>query len=203
MIWRNLEPKCVSLQTSENLSNEIKMWETESHDNYLLKVCLQAVIWDVRIFLWLYNGLQAAKRFYQAENYIKRPVRSLASGADNTQQWFHPLWASVITVAQAGKPNFLNIFTRCWRDDPVSRQSTCQQDEFFCCFFLSKVARCDSWSTNGRFCAVEKKSIFRNTQVSSIFSAGLGHNKAALWKMTEYKRTWNRGWTEKETSPSQ
>lgn len=125
MIWRNPEPKCVCLQTSENLSNEIKMWETESHDNYLLKVCLQAVIWGVRIFLWLYNGLQAAKRFYQAENYIKRPVRSLASGADNTQQWFHPLWVSVMTVAQAGKPNFLNIFTRCWRDDPVSRQSTC------------------------------------------------------------------------------
>lgn len=125
MIWRNPEPKCVSLQTSENLSNEIKMWETESHDNYLLKVCLQAVIWGVRIFLWLYNGLQAAKCFYQTENYIKRPFRSLASGADNTQQWFHPLWASVITVAQAGKPNFLNIFTRCWRDDPVSRQSTC------------------------------------------------------------------------------
>lgn len=65
MIWRNPEPKCVSLQTSENLSNEIKMWETESHDNYLLKVCLQA-------HLWLYNGLQEAKCFYQTENYIKR-----------------------------------------------------------------------------------------------------------------------------------
>lgn len=125
MIWRNPELKYVSLQTSENLSNEVEMWETESHDNYLLKVCLQAVIWGVRIFSWLYNGLQAAKRFYQAENYIKHPVKSLASGADNTQQWFHPLWASVMTVAQVVKPNFLNIFTRRWRDGPVSRQSTC------------------------------------------------------------------------------
>lgn len=193
MIWRNPEPKCVSLQTSENLSNEIKMWETESHDNYLLKVCLQA-------HLWLYNGLQEAKCFYQTENYIKRHwLRVRIIHSSDSTHCGHLWWQWLKRVNQISwiSSHGVDVMTR----SPDSRLAN--KMSFFVVFFLSKVARRDSWSTNGRFCAVEKESIFRNTQVSSIFSAGLGHNWATLWKMTEYKRTWNRGWTEKETSPSQ
>lgn len=154
MIWRNPEPKCVSLQTSENLSNEIKMWETESHDNYLLKVCLQAVIWGVRIFLWLYNGLQAAKCFYQTENYIKRHwlrVRIIHS-SDSThcgRLWLQ--WLKRVNQISWISSHGVDVMTR----SPDSRLAN--KMSFFVVFFLSKVARRDSWSTNGRFCAVEKK----------------------------------------------